>query len=184
MRNESMNEALTALMNTKQVKPKLEPEPSLPAPTCTHDDIIEYMLEHPGCTTDSIAMAFGQHKRWFLTLLATDSFQLKLDPVRHLVSDPTITSTMEERFRSLTLHSLNVLQKKLDATDVTDQTILKAAEIGVKALGLGVAKEKDKGNEPPPATVDSLAERLVAALEKQRRNVRAPVTLEQGVDHG
>lgn len=172
-----MNDVLTALLRLSPEKPKLDAEPMLPAPTCRHSDIINYMLEHPGCTPESIAMAFGQYKRWFLTLLATDAFQLTLDPVRHLISDPTITSTMEERFRSLTLHSLNVLQKKLDATDVADQTILKAAEIGVKALGLGVAKVKEVEAQPV-STVDNLAERLVAALEKQRRNVRAPVTLE------
>ena len=122
-------------------------------------------------------MAFGQTRRWFLNLLASDVFQQELDPVRHLLSNPTITATMEERFRALTLHSLETLQKKLDATDVNDQTVLKAAEIGVKALGLGVAKVTEK-EAPAPTTVDSLAERLVAALEKQRRNVRAPVTME------
>jgi hypothetical protein len=159
---------------------KAEPLISPPAPvplSYTNSILIGYLTEHPDATPATVAAAFGRPKRWFLTVLASNAFQLELDPVRHLITDPTITATMEERFRALTLHSLDVLSSKLDGKEVSDLLVLKAAEIGVKALGMG--------NPVPSAapltaetSVDTLADRLVAALNKQRSNVRAPVTVE------
>lgn len=138
----------------------------------TNESLVDYIVANPGATPDTIARNFGRTRAWFLATLASDHFQLALDPKRHLIADTTITATMEERFRALTLHSLSVLQRKLDNPEATDLLVLKSAEIGVKALGLGIAKPAEQ-----PLTsaggIDTIADRLVAALEKQRRNVRA-----------
>ena len=153
--------------------------PPAPVPlSYSNDSIIGYLLEHPDTTPEAVAKAFGRPKRWFLTLLASDQFQLQLDPVRSQLLDPTITSTMEERFRALTLHSLNVLHAKMDNPEVTDFLVVKAAEIGVKALGLGLPKKEDETALTNVGDVGTIADRLVAALEKQRKNIRQPVTIE------
>jgi hypothetical protein len=146
--------------------------------------LVEYLVAHPESTPDSTAAAFGRPRGWFLSILASDQFQLALDPQRHLISDPLITATMEERFRALTLRSLTVLHTKLDHPEVSDALVLKSAEIGVKALGIG-AMAAPAQSLTPAGNVDTLAERLVAALEKQRGNVRvvsspAPATFENG----
>lgn len=154
--------------------------PPAPVPLAyTNSAVISYLIAHPGATPTVVAKAFGQKTGWFLSLLASDSFQLSLDPQRHLIHDPAITATMEERFRALTLHSLAALQTKLAHTEVTDFLVVKAAEIGVKALGLGVAKI-EQTVVTTVGNVDTIADRLVAALEKQRRNIRSAVVVEDG----
>jgi len=156
--------------------------PALAPVAYTNESLVEWLVEHPEATPAAAAAAFGRPVSWFLQTLASNTFQLTLDPKRHLIADTSITATMEERFRSLTLHSLAVLHKKLDNPEVTDLLVLKSAEIGVKALGLGAAAQPEQPLTPA-GNIDTLAERLVAALEKQRRNVRtidAEVTVVAG----
>jgi len=146
------------------------PAPACPGLPYTYDTIIAHLIEEPGATPEEVSAAFNRPKGWFLAILASEQFQLKLNPHRHLIFNTTITATMEERFRGLALHSLSVLHKKLDTPDVSDMLVLKAAEIGVKALGMGAVAAPAAAM--PTGDVDSLADRLVAALEKQKRNVR------------
>lgn len=144
--------------------------PSLPAPGYTHAAMVELILAHPDWNYKKLAAHWGRNTAWFAAVLASDDFQRELDCSRHLIIDPHITATMEERFRALTLNSLAVLQEKLDGKEVSDLLVLKSAEIGVKALGMGNIAPVAA---PPSATsIDSLAERLMGALEKQRQNVR------------
>lgn len=153
------------------------PRATEPAPTTataiatgySHAAMVGLMLAHPEMDHKSLAAHWGRNSAWFASVLASDAFQLELDKVRHLIPDPYITATMEERFRALTLGSLTVLQGKLDSKEVADATVLKAAEIGVKALGMGQIASPPVA---PTTSVESLADRLVSALEKQRKNVR------------
>lgn len=167
---------------TKPSTPTVEPQPQ-PAATAlalpySHAAMVELMVENPGWTTKKLAAHFGKGSAWFAAVLASDGFQLELDKRRGEVLNPAFTATMEERFRALALRSLDVLQDKLDSKDVSDNIVLRAAEIGVKALGMGQVA-------PPPVTpsgsVESLADRLVAAFERQRNNVRKPETMEAEV---
>lgn len=149
-----------------------------PKPAYTAQALVELMIQQPTWRHEQYAGHFGRGLGWFYSILASDSFQLTLDPYRHQIADPTITSTLQERFRALTLRALGVLQSKMDLPDVSDIVVIKSAEIGIKALGMGQQQQEPV---PPaaPVEVDSLANRLVAALEKQRRNVR---TVEQSVE--
>jgi len=158
-------------------KPKV---PALVPVPYTVESLITWLVEHPEASPAVVAKEFGRPKSWFLQTLASNQFQQALDPVRHLLTDPEVTATMEERFRSLTLHSLSVLHKKLEHPEAGDALVLKATEIGVKALGMG-QPEAPAAGLTSAANVDTLAERLVAALEKQRKNVRAPVTVDAEV---
>lgn len=176
---------LALLMKTA---PEGQPLPKLKVPalipvTYTCESLVDWLVEHPETSPADAAKAFGRPASWFLQTLASNQFQSALDPKRHLIADTSITATMEERFRSLTLHSLAVLHKKLDHPEVTDLLVLKSAEIGVKALGLGAAAQTEQPLTPA-GNVDTLAERLVAALEKQRRNVRQPETVDAEVVGG
>jgi hypothetical protein len=137
----------------------------------TNESLVDWLVANPEADPAAAAKAFGRPTSWFLQTLASNQFQTALDPKRHLIADTSITATMEERFRSLTLHSLAVLHKKLDNPEVADLLVLKSAEIGVKALGLGLPQPSEQPLTPA-GNVDTIAERLVAALEKQRRNVR------------
>ena len=142
----------------------------VPAETYSPSALIEFLLSHPAMPQKDIAAHFGQGISWLATVVASDSYQQALDVSgkRDLILDPFFTATLEERFRALTLHSLNVLGMKLSATGVADATVLKAAEIGVKALGLGLPKQLEKPVEVEDKSVDRLAERLLRTLEKGR----------------
>lgn len=149
-------------------------------PAYTAQALVELILQQPTWRHEQYAGHFGRGLGWFYSILASDSFQLVLDPYRHQIADPTITSTLQERFRALTLRSLGVLQAKMDLPDVSDIVVIKAAEIGIKALGMGQQAQEAPAPTPTIA-VESLAEKLVSALEKQRRNVRTitvPATVE------
>lgn len=152
------------------ISPEHSPSTAV-VPAYSHAAMVQLMVEHPDWNSKQFAAHFGRGKAWFSSILASDSFQLELDKVRSQIADPALSGTMDERFRGLALHALEVLHGKLDSKEVADQTVLKAAELGVKALGLG------QMTPPPPAPaaqgVDLLAERLVRELEKQRRNVKA-----------
>ena len=153
----------------------------LPQVDYSHEAMIQLMLVNQGAPHEVLAKHFHKTSGWLASVLASDSFQQALDPVRHLIQDPTITATMEERFRSLTLRSLSVLHHKLDSSDCSDLVVLKAAEIGVKALGMGTAAALPQAVAPVTG-VNDLAERLIAALEKQRKNVKQkPVDIEDAV---
>ena len=107
-----------------------------PAVPYSHEAMIELMIANQGAQHKKLAAHFGKSTSWFASVLASDSFQLELDKRRDEIQDPTITATMEERFRSLTLRSLSVLHDKMDSKECSDLIVLKAAEIGVKALGM------------------------------------------------
>ena len=133
--------------------------------------LIELVIAQPDASYEELGAHFGKTASWFIRVLASDAFQLALDPRRAEVNNPLVTATLEERFRGLALHSLDVLHTKLDNPEVADMVVLKATEIGVKALGLG-ALQPVVVQATVTGDVDVLAERLTAALERQRRNVR------------
>jgi hypothetical protein len=141
--------------------------------------MVELMVEQPGWTNKKLAAHFGKGAGWFASVLASDSFQLELDKRRGEIANPSLTATMDERFRALALRSLDVLQDKLDSKDVSDNIVLRAAEIGVKALGMGQVAPQVPAQQA--GSVESLADRLIAAFEKQRGNVRKPITVESDI---
>lgn len=135
----------------------------------TPDAMVDLMVSHPYYTPQQFSEHFGRKKHWFYSVLASESFQIRLAARKDEIADPALTASLDERFKALTMKSLDVLHNKLDSKEVGDMLVTKAAEIGVKALGMGQVIAP-----PPaataPATIDDLAARLTAALEKQRRN--------------
>lgn len=129
----------------------------------SHRALIDIAIEKPNWTPLQLAKHFGQTPGWLASMVASDSFQAALDPFRSQVMQTFLTATLEERFRSLTLRSLAVLQTKLDDPKAQDATILKAAELGIKALGLG-AKKDDDDQKPKVNSLDKLAQMLEANL--------------------
>lgn len=133
----------------------------------THQAMVDLIVENPAMSQGQLAAAFGYSPAWICNVLASDAFQERLAARREEVVDPVLKASLEERFRALTIRSLEVLQEKLAKPAVSDNVALRAAELGAKALGIG-------GNAPPPAPKDDagrlekLADRLIA-LQTQRR---------------
>lgn len=134
----------------------------------THDAMIDLMIMRPEISQRDLAEIFGFTEPWVSQVINSDMFQARLALRKEQVIDPTIRLTVTERFRAVTNRSLDILQEKLSkpAAQVPDNLVLKAVEIGAKALAVG-------GNAPPaqPSTdhLAGLADRLLALQSRARR---------------
>jgi hypothetical protein len=142
--------------------------------TFTPQALIELLLTRPGLTHQQYGAAFGRGSGWFASVLASNAFQSALDPIRHLIADPAISATLDERFRAVTLQSLAVLQVRLDSKECNDQTVLKAVELGLKASGIGNMAPAAPAQEAPVGA-EAVANRILEAMAsaKARSNLQA-----------
>ncbi len=158
--------------------------PSKVYPVYTPAAMVELMVNNPSFSHTQLANHFGRPPSWIAAVLASDSFQQVLDTRRHEVADPSLTASMEERFRGLALRAVTVLQDKLNSSGVSDLVVLKAAEIGVKALGMG--QRAPEAPQLPNATNSSqnVAERLLAAMDARDRMRTVDVETVEVRDNG
>ena len=132
----------------------------------TPEAMIDLIVKNPTWSHRKYASYFCYPPSWFANVLASDEFQLKLDPRRSEIKNPAITATLRERFTSLTVQSLALLQVRMDSDEVHESIVVKAIEVGVKALGMGgegVMQVKQVGG------LESLADRLTGLLESKQQ---------------
>lgn len=127
----------------------------------THEAMADLILENPWISQNQLAAHFGYSAAWISTVITSDAFQSFLAARKAELVDPELRLTLEERFRALTTQSLKVLQEKLarPADQVSDQLVLRAAELGAKSLGIGAHAPLPA---PPVATdyLPAIADRL------------------------
>ena len=146
----------------------------------TPEAMVQLMIDHPTWTHAELANAFGRLPSWTSAVLASDAFQQALDGRRHEVADPSLSATMEERLRGLTIRAVTVLQQKLDSTAVSDLVVLKAAEMGVKAL---IQKSPEPTALPRlENSSQSVADKLLAAMDARDRARTIDVEVVEVVD--
>lgn len=152
----------------------------------THTAMVNLMLERPDYTHAMLCAHFGRPSSWLASILASEAFQQTLDPVRHLIVDPALTATLHERYKALAIRTSNVMMDKLDSKDVTDFMVLKSGEIAMKALGMGTKTEAAPPAAAPAPATDTLAERLMAALDRRdnARTVEAAEDDDEVSPHG
>lgn len=134
------------------------------------DLMVDLILNNPSWDMKQLGQVFGQTAGWVSKVLSTKAFQDALEPRRAEVLNPEFAMTLSERFQALTIRSLSVMQEKLEAGKaLPDMTILKAAELGVKALGMGQKIQPDeKPIEPAKNASEMVADRIMAAMQKRR----------------
>ena len=154
----------------------------------THAAMVDLMVGRPDYTHAMLCAHFGRPSSWLASILASESFQQTLDPVRHLVVDPSLTATLHERYKALAIRTSNVMMDKLDSKEVTDFMVLKSGEIAMKALGMGTKTEAAPPVAPVAPATDSLAERLMAALDRRDNartiNARSADDADEDSPHG
>jgi len=131
---------------------------------------VDLIINNPDYSSKQLGEIFGKPQSWVAQVLASANFQSALDPRRAEVLNPEYAMTLEERFRGLTIRSLNILQDKMEAGKVLpDMTVLKIAELGIKALGMGQkAAEKAAPEEAPKNSSEMVADRIMAAMAKRK----------------
>lgn len=146
----------------------------------SHDAMIDLIVAHPMISQNQLAAYFGYSPAWVSTVMASDMFRARLQARRAELVDPAILASIEERFQAIVTKSQEVLLSKLSAPSVPDNLVLRAMELGAKALGLG-------GNAPPVAPpvpqdhLNSLAQRLLDLQSKVRESAGGVVDVESRV---
>lgn len=143
----------------------------------SHVAMVDLMIAHPEYTHGQLCAHFGRPSSWLASVLASEVFQSVLDERRHLVLDPTLTATLQERFKALAIRTSNVLMDKMDNPEVSDFLVIKSAEASVKALGMG-QKHTDLPQANTAAVPEkSVAERILEAMDRReaRNTVEATV---------
>lgn len=128
----------------------------------SHTDMIDFIIANPGTTQNALAARYGYSVGWVSNVMASDAWQSAMAARRSEICDPVLVATIEERFKGITLLSLERLRQKLEAPQVSDNVVLKAVELGAKAVGVG-------GNAPPPPSGDHLAQLANRLIELQSK---------------
>lgn len=141
----------------------------------SHQDMIDFIIANPHVGQAALALRYGYSQGWISNVMASDAWQVAMAARREEIVDPALKLTIEERFRGLTVRSLDRLMEKLDAPQVSDQIVLRAVELGAKAMGVG-------GNAPPVAPpadhLAQLANRLIDLQSQVRARVIEGVTID------
>ena len=149
---------------------ELETAPAISKVRYTHADMIDFILANPGISQNSLAARYGYSVGWVSRVMSSDAWQSAMAARREELVDPTLVATIDERFRALTNRSLDRLMEKLDAPAVSDNVVLRAVELGAKAMGVG-------GNAapvaPPQDHLARLAERLISLQANVRQQIGA-----------
>ncbi len=150
----------------------------------SHADMIDFIIANPRVTQNDLAARYGYSVGWVSNVMASDAWQSALAARRAEICDPVLVASVEERFKGITLLSLERLKQKLEAPQVSDNVVLRAVELGAKALGVG-------GNAAPAQVpqgdhLAALANRLIDLQSRVRASAAAEVvdvssTMIQGV---
>jgi hypothetical protein len=150
----------------------------------SHADMIDFIIANPRVTQNDLAARYGYSVGWVSNVMASDAWQSALAARRAEICDPVLVASVEERFKGITLLSLERLKQKLEAPQVSDNVVLRAVELGAKALGVG-------GNAAPAQVpqgdhLAALANRLIDLQSRVRASAAAEVvdvssTMVQGV---
>lgn len=132
--------------------------------------LVDLLVHNPNWNMKDLGQAFGRSAGWAAQALSMKAVQDALTPRRHEVSNPEFAMTLEERFQALTIRSLSVMQEKLESGKaLPDLTVLKAAELGVKALGMGQKlKSEDVPAETSKNTSEMVADKIMAAMARRK----------------
>lgn len=141
----------------------------------THEDMIDFLIAHPECAQKDLALRYGYTQAWISNIMASDAWKVAYETRRALIVDPGLVLTVEERLRALVLRSQEVLMAKLEQPQVSDQTALKALELGLKGTGIGQPKTQE-----PPADLSRLAERLQALIPNRTERIIDAEIIPQG----
>ncbi len=152
-----------------------------PAPTMgnlqkigySHTDMIDFIISNPGITQNALAARYGYSVGWISNVMASDAWQSALAARRAEICDPVLVATVEERFKGITLLSLERLKQKLEAPQVSDNVVLRAVELGAKALGVG--GNAPQAQAPQGDHLAALANRLIDLQSRVRAASAAEV---------
>lgn len=110
----------------------------------SHEAMIDALVAQPRITQNELASRFGYTPAWVSRVIGSDAFQAALAKRRQEIADPFLIASMDEMLSGLARQSIEVLTRKLEATDSADLA-LKTADLSLKAAGFGM-RDRNPGN--------------------------------------
>lgn len=144
-------------------------QPDAFADVYTPQRMVQLIVDNPEWSLAQLAKHFHRPANWMYLVLATDEFQAALQRRRNEIGNPHITATIEERFRAVALRSSEVLLEEIGKPKVDPTILSKAADVSVKALGLGNPKNVEQPREPGSSSTDRLAKKLLSMMDERER---------------
>jgi hypothetical protein len=152
----------------------------------THDAMIDQMIANPSISGDGLAAMFGYTPAWISTVRSSDNFKARLAERRKELIDPVIIERLEVQFEGVVRRSMEILQEKLSAPakDVSDNLVLRALDVGTKALGYGAGQQAAVNVQINVDThLEKLGGNLVKLLAKRKEEAASgsnqlPVAME------
>ena len=129
----------------------------------THDAMIDLIIGQPTISQNELAVIFGYTPGWVSLVMSSDAFKTRLESRRADLVDPTILMSLEEKFRALADKSLEVLRKKLENPNVSDNLAIASANLAAKSLGLGQPKTPAP-EKPEDNRLERIGGRLLALM--------------------
>lgn len=142
----------------------------------THDAMIDLIIANPAISQNQLSLHFGYSPSWVSQVMSSDVFRERLMERTKELVDPTIRATVEDRFKSLVLRSLDILREKLDKqTDqIPDQLVLRSLELSSRALGYGARVETPVKTEVSVEVhLEAMGDNLVKLLHRKKAEVPA-----------
>ena len=140
--------------------------------------MVQLILAWPEATLDQLCQHFAMPTYYISHILASEAFQAALDPVRHLVPNPQLTASLQERFAALAIRSSDVLLQRMDSKEVSDQLVLQSNALSTKALGMGTKIDVTVNSQPKDTESVSAVDKMFAVLEERERKRAAAVVVE------
>ena len=99
----------------------------------THEAMIDLIIQDPAVSSAELAEVFSYSPAWVSRILASDSFQARLAQRKSALVDPIISRSLNERFRSVVIRSMEVVEAKLIA-EPSAQYAMEALELATSGL--------------------------------------------------
>lgn len=109
----------------------------------SHEAMIDMIVAEPRITQTELASRFGYTKQWVCRVMGSDAFQAALAKRRQEITDPFLIASVEERFKGLAFQSMDILARKLEATDSADLA-LKVLDTSMRGSSFG-ARDRAPG---------------------------------------
>jgi hypothetical protein len=133
----------------------------------SHMGMVDLIIANPGISQNAIAAHFGYSASWVSQVLSSDAVQDLLASRTAEIVDPALRLTVEENFKAIVRRSQEILLEKLHAPVISDNLVLRAAELGSRALGLG-AREQPGSTLNVNLHLEDLGGRLDKLLERKK----------------
>jgi hypothetical protein len=139
----------------------------------THDAMIDAIISNPAISQNQLASHFGYTAAWVSQIISSDAFQARLAERNAELVDPTIRKSVEDRFKSLVVRSLEILAEKLNrpADQIPDNLALRTAELSSRALGYGAREMGPTLTVNVGDHLESLGDNLVRLLHREKARI-------------